>query len=709
MSLKTSSSDKLFSKAIIKADLKNHWAWPVVAGVLMLFNMFIVLDSGSITNYFDRTIYSTEWLYMVERLLNEYIFTFFIVIVFSMLLAAKLFFYLDKVNSVSCMHGFPFTRKKLFFSHILSGGILVMIPSVIITVIMMIAGFVLPKSLLRVDVCLMFLAAYAIYAFIAFAITVFTMTVSGNVIVSLAYSACIVILPIWVTSYVEFMCETNLYGYVSGGLVEQVFENLYLIPALLFPWKFTIYIILALALLVASYFIYKVRPLENCEEVMAFRKLRWFFIVLAGFVLGMISYSFFSGMFDTESVLWMLPLGLVGTIVASMFARKSISLKGSLKYVVLYVLVAFIAEAGFEFDLFGYERFVPPASAVESVYVDYDGRSFYHYEYDTEMPDYRITDPEEIELARKLHKAYVSEKGNSYSYDRYDMYRNNYIIFEYHLKNGMKVSRRYNDLSAENFDEYLLPLLNTETMKASKYPVNDGVEKELLSITVYDNRIDIPATTYTQKAEVEKLYDAIKRDVERNSYTELYDSGALHITVDFYVPGTRTYDGSVPKTFKEKVDACGSFTVRINRNFTETLKVLEEIGYEVHNSEALEKIDRVSIGVTGYDKYIDINEEHTTKDIVGSMLGYYPEDSAAYERVENAITVTDKKDVEDFYKLCGTGFVDDINAQDAENYVDCTIIFFAENDEKGVDTNVFSTSTQLVVEKLPLHLQKYFR
>ncbi len=711
MSLKTSSSNKFFSKALIKADLKNHWAWPLIAGVLMLFNLFTVLDSNYILYYFDRIKQPYTWLDMAERLFSEYYFTFFAGIVFSILLGAKLFFYLDKVNSVSCMHGMPFTRKKLFFSHIISGGILVMMPAVFITLAMALLKILLPQSIFRIDICLAFLLAYAVYCFIAFAISAFTMTVSGNVLVSLAYCGCIIALPISVVSFVEYLCETQIYGYVSGGFVEKVFEYLYLIPSSLYPFKFFIYIILGTALFAAAYFIYKLRPLENCEEVMAFRKFRWLFIALVGFILGMISYIFFVDMLNAESVLWMLPLGLVGTVAASMFARKSVSLKGSFKYIGAYVLIALVCSLGLEYDLFGYERRIPAASSIESVYVDYHSRNYYYYEYDREMPDYHITEPDEIELVRQLHKAYLTEKGNYYTGNRsYDssMYRDDDVSLVYKLKNGMTVKRRYYNLSAENFDNYFKPVLDTYTMKTEKYPIIDGVEKEILNITVYDNRIYTPAVTYTDTEKLAKLCDALKYDINNNSYSELYESGALSLSIEFYVPGSKQYSGTLPANVEEKYKVASSQSVRINQNFKETLRVLEEIGYEVHSEKEIERIEKLTIAMLEDYEKINFEYEHTTKDIVGSVLGYYPESSAAYTETKT-VTVTDKNDIREFYKLCGTGFLTDMNSENERKVLECEFIFTDSKYEVIDGDTVFAMGAELVVEDLPENLQKYFK
>jgi ABC-2 type transport system permease protein len=713
MNLKTSSSEKLFSKAIIKADLKNHWGWPVIAGVLMLFNLFTLLDSSYLMSYFERVDTDVRWTVMAEQLLNYYYFTFFVGIAFAILLGAKLFFYLDKVNSVSCMHGMPFTRKKLFFSHLASGAILILLPAAFITAAMILLKAALPYSIFRIDICLAFLLVYAVYAFIAFAISVFTMTISGNVVISLAYCGCIVALPISIVAFIEFLCEEQLYGYVSGGIVEKVFEYLYILPHDILPGKLFIYIIVGTMLFVAAYFIYKIRPLENCEEVMAFRKTRWLFIALVGLVLGMISYCFFVGILNAESILFMLPLGLVGTIAANMFAAKSLSLKGSFKYAGAYVLLVLICAGGFQYDLFGYERRVPSSAAIDSVYVEYDSRNFYYYEYEGKMPDYYITDPDEIELVRDLHKAYVSERGNTYTYKNYNnaMYRNDDAMIVYKLKNGMTMKRRYKYLSVENFDKYLSPVLNTEIMKSRKYPVNDGVEKEILSITMYDNRIKIPAVTYTKTEDVEKLYAAVKKDVENCSYSELFGSGALHLTIEFYVPGSRHHGGELPQNTSEKYTVNSSFSVRINNNFKETLRALEEIGYEIDLREDIEKIDKLTIEAYETQKYLNYaaGYEYATKDLVGSVLGYYPEDSMAYERGNVQITITDKEDIEAFYKLCGTGFIDDMTVSEEINVRECVFVFREIDEETGAENVIYDCGEELIVEKLPENLRKYFR
>lgn len=709
MSSKTSSSDKLFSKAIIKADLRNHWAWPVIAGVLMLFNLFTTLNSYSVIKYFERVKPPYSWLDMVERLLSEYYFTLFLGIAFSFLLGAKLFFYLDKINSVSCMHGMPFTRKKLFLSHVLSGGILVMSPAVVITVLMMLLKIALPDSLFRIDICLMFLAGYAVYTFIAFAISAFTMTVSGNVIVSLGYSVCIVVLPISVVSFVEYLFETQIYGYVSGGFVEKVVDYLYLLPYNLFPWRFIIYIILGIGLYIAAYFVYKVRPLENCEEVMAFRKFRWFFIALVGFVLGMISYVFFVDMLGGESILWMLPLGLVGTVAASMFARKSLSLKGSVKYVVIYVLLALMCSACLKFDLTGYERRIPSASSVESVYIDYSNRNYYYYEYANGKPDYLITDPDEIELVRQLHKAYVSEKGNSYNRISYNgnIYRNDDLSIEYKLKNGLTLKRRYYNLSGENFDKYFKPVLDTRVMKSQKYPLVDDIEKEILNITVYDNRIDTPAVTYTTKTELKKLEDALIYDIEHNSYSEMNGRGALSLSIEYYVPGSKQYGGAYPTNTKEKYEIASNFNVQINENFTRTLAALEEIGYEINNKEEMAKIDKLAIYISEYEEYLKLEpysiDDYTLASLVTEAAA---ERAEAYERGERKIVVTDKNDIDEFYKLCGTGFISDIDWEDEHKVIECVLVFY-NND--GEEKAIYDTGTAILVKALPANLQKYFK
>ena len=175
MNSKTSLFDKFFSKAL----LKNHWVWMVVASAMVIINVLILPSSFVYTKTFSVFIMHMS-------------FSLFVAGMFGFFIGTKLFMYLDKVNSVSCMHGLPFSRRKLYLSHLLAGEIITLVPGVIAFLMLLITSpgndMITPLSAAG------FLAMYAIYSLIAFSISVFSMTVCGNVVVSMLFSCAIAVI-----------------------------------------------------------------------------------------------------------------------------------------------------------------------------------------------------------------------------------------------------------------------------------------------------------------------------------------------------------------------------------------------------------------------------------------------------------------------------------------------------------------------------------
>ena len=156
MNSKTSLFERFFSKAVIKSDLRNHWPWPVAASVLLFFNLLGAINSGTYVNSLAN----------YSLFINRFFFSFFVSCVYGFLIGTKLFMYLDKMNSVSCIHGLPFSRKKLYLSHILSGFILFALPAVFITASMFILGVPFERTLFTPGNCAAFLGIYLIYSII---------------------------------------------------------------------------------------------------------------------------------------------------------------------------------------------------------------------------------------------------------------------------------------------------------------------------------------------------------------------------------------------------------------------------------------------------------------------------------------------------------------------------------------------------------------
>lgn len=575
MNSKTSWYDKFFSKAIIRADIRNNWVWSAVMTVIF------VLNTMSVPSTFDEYYSSSH-----TTLQNFFVVPLFFAILYALFLGARVFSYLNKPNSVSNMHGLPFSRGLLYRSHLASGMILICFPILVTNLIMMMLSS--SCAVLSGRNILILLATYIIYTFLSFAISAFSMTVCGNVVVSTLFSCTIAVMPAALLTFIYTICEMNFYGFSTdgGGIFASILEFLYIIPQDLFPWNFLTYVVFAAVFFVGGYFVYRIRPLENCEEVVAFKKLRWLFIYTVGIVCGMVSYMFFLSVFEVQALVGMLPLGIIGVVVSTMIAKKSANLKGTLRHVLIFTLFICLASASVSFDIIGFEKKVPKVSDVKYVEIGYA-----RHVVGQGTPDNKVERPEDIEKIITLHKAYIAGE-NSRDEDR--EYAG--FTFEYHLKNGSTLVRRYNYLRGEDADKYLLDVYNIDEYKKKEFTIADDIEKEILSVLITDTGI-FDYSAYFTDDDALKLYEAVVSDINRLSYDKLCANGTLRLRFNYYEPEK---DALKPVTIEEKEKYSRYATVYIGEHFTQTLKVLEELGVPEETGD-IEKVSAVV--VNREDKY----------------------------------------------------------------------------------------------------------
>ena len=128
------SKTSCFNATIIKSDLKRLW-WASALSTLLMF-LAVVIPTMDATGRYSGYYPDRTEIWRIERIQNSFrdysYFGMFIGMGVALVLSAMLFNYLNKVNSVSCIHGLPLERKTLYFSHLTSGVILTVIPIVAI-------------------------------------------------------------------------------------------------------------------------------------------------------------------------------------------------------------------------------------------------------------------------------------------------------------------------------------------------------------------------------------------------------------------------------------------------------------------------------------------------------------------------------------------------------------------------------------------------
>jgi len=603
MNLKTS----LFNKMIIKSDLKRHW-WVSVLNTLAILIFGIYSQFGRYLLHDGyRYMPKVETTFWGSRMYGVLAICIPIIIAFCGFTAIMISLYLNSSNTVSFMHGLPLKRGTHYASHFLSGLILVISPAVLNAVILFFLRFnPILSQYIEVSHIFKWLYCYTVYALVVYSGTTFVTLLTGNAFAAIGVTGGIALLPLVLAGFISVFFEQNLYGYYDEGIMRWI-EYVYLNPKMFFGWEVLIYVVLILALVIGTYFIYKKRHLENHGEVIAFPKLKPVFIYGVAVVAGFLGYLYCSAVTADASMWWILPFGLLGIIIAFMLSKKAFTLKGSLKPILIYTACFLVLFVVIKFDLTGFERRVPDISDIDGVtivhrdryengeytYIDSIGRVKYEENYYPIM-----TKKEDIQNMIDFHKFLIENR-----YDRKSNDAGMTIPIIYKLSNGRELIREY-PVAYTSAVEYRKKLFETKEMKAYDFHITDGTKKEITNISVIDTRLK------TEKYEVyendkkllNKLTEAFKKDVENLKYEDNYKRNRFvsdpltYLTFKFIKP-LEAPEG-IELTEEQKNMGTRTETYSINENFVNTMQVLNEIGYF---DNLPQKEDIKGVGLSFYD------------------------------------------------------------------------------------------------------------
>lgn len=595
------SKISLFSKALVKSDIKRYW-W--VSAIYMVLTALFILpnavmkDIGDVYSRFDSD--------------NGGLALFF-----AFVLGGLLFSYLHRVNSVSFMNSIPVSRTTQYLSHILSGFILLIIP---ITVTSLVIFFEELHYGSGIQFCYKYFYTCLLYSACAFMLTTFTSVLSGNLISTYVFGGGFVALPYFILSMANEIFSKNVYGFVDYD--EGIMQYIYIMGIdEMWAKRSVIYIAIALALFVISLVLYKLRNMENYGEVVAFKPLKPILMYFVAVCFGLFGYDslYYIHNRSLNFTLGVLPLGVVALIAVFMLNQKSFSFKGILKPIVIFAVCMGIVNVIFAFDLTGYEKRIPDENNVVSI----DAFSGYYANCYATSRDYGapiyddinkgiLTDKKDIDTITKLHK-YLVQRGavndNSIS-----------IKITYTLKNNKKLSRNY----LLNYNE-MKDIYSIDNYKKVIYPIANDNKKEMDYVELSDSRSLSPSIRL-YNIDINKLYDVVKKDVIKLTPEDLsaidfgIDSDS-HLDIHFteYV----NYKG---KTYKYDI----SQNIPLNSCFKDVIDYLQQQGY-TSNYVPIDSINSLDIDYSALD---DQNDDYTDAETAVSELD-----------TKNNVQISDKNDI----------------------------------------------------------------
>lgn len=548
-----------FNKGIYLSTVKRFFVGSILYLLILLMGIFVI------TNGFGD-----------EEVYNHYFFDFFtqmstlLAMGVSVVVAMIVYKFVHSKKNAVFTHSLPITRKANYISTVAAAFTLMGLPVVISTFVLM---CVTGKAVL--SIASMIVPLFTLFVMFAFSTVAAFLTGSAWAVLVLS------ILFHTVLGLVGVFCESIMNCFVFGynGYLDSLSGTLFnfSVPVLLMNIASdnvarkqvlilaAILAIVAIALYVAAYFLYKYRKMEKCEDVAAFKVLNPIFKYFVALMVTLAGFSIFNYMIEMHLatlVIIMIITSLIGYFGMEMLLKKKANVfkESFVGYVVfaaaMCVFFGFVSGT----SLFGYETYVPNVDDVKSAICN----SEYYVERESQ-----VTDKETIELILNTHAKIIDEKRRVFDD------RSGWVIqFVYELNNGKEVTRMY----CVDYDE------RNEIMS---YLYENEDFKEHLEMIFLIDEDSIASVRYSGKTIAAKarkeLFEAVKEDIRNLSYDDIY-------TANYY------YDGIDIAYVTDEKDSYTRYEyIDLNSNYENTIALLKELGFDFEEVEAAEERATTSV------------------------------------------------------------------------------------------------------------------
>ena len=461
------SKTSFFNKTLFFKSMARFWPvwgsyfaiWLIILPVMLLANSYSLANDPIDASYTLYT-YATLGGVIMGAIYG----------VFSAMGAWSFLYNSRSTHGFACL---PVTREGQFISTALSGIAPIYASNVVIFLLALLieTGY----GALHLPSLLTWLAVVSlIYLFFFGFATLCALTTGGLVILPLVYGV-LNFVAVGVEALLRAVFSQFVYGmenafYSWGGLTTRYFSPVVgyfttlgydaqyieladgrheLTGYVFYGWGTVLaYAVVGLVMLAAALFLLKKRRMETAGDVVAVRPLkpvfRWCMALGVGLCFACLMYAIIfnyrNGSRDTAflaMLIFLLIGAAIGWIIAEMLIKKSFRVfRKNTHWAGLGAcgLVIVAAMLGMRFDLFGYERRVPDADSVESVYIYGNGETAI------------FTTPEGIAAAEAFHRQVIDNKAwNEQYHNSYYWARLDYVVLRvnYTLSGGGSLARRY--------------------------------------------------------------------------------------------------------------------------------------------------------------------------------------------------------------------------------------------------------------------------
>lgn len=418
---------------IIKENFKRFWPVAAIGFFIWFLSMPFILIAGD--NYFPGTI--------SDMMSHTNFATFSMDLAIPISMAILCFSYLHRGNSAGVMHSMPCTRMSLYVSSWISGFVLTVVPVILTAAVLLVIKRPVIENghdLFTAAAIMKWLAEEIVVSLFVYSVAVLAGMVAGNTVLhGLTALAFNFLLPVLYAIYMAFG-DLYLYGVdfeSMGAPIKNLSPYIMLITSRNLPAdKSVMFIVVSIAVTIAGYLLYRVRPLERTGDSYVFKAATWIIGVLIIYIFGCLS----GFLFHYELGITSYGIGiLLGWGIGQMIVNKTTKIFR--KDCLAAGLAGIIAIAGiigcFKADILGYEDYLPKASEVSQISFDCSKLNF-----NLVKEGRYFTEESDLEDIIGFHKELLDNKKSlKQSLETGFEGESCYVNIKYKLKNGKEVSR----------------------------------------------------------------------------------------------------------------------------------------------------------------------------------------------------------------------------------------------------------------------------
>lgn len=537
------SKTSCFNKTIFKKNITHFWPiWLMILLWNLFFLPFMIYNSSmryqAINDVSAKELAiwrANDILSLVQVFMNP-----IPIFVFSVIAVMAVFSYLYNGRSANAIHSLPVTRKELFITNFISGFLFLAVPEAVGFLIGILVGALCGYT--SMNYLLMGLLFALGLSFFFYSFTVCIAMFTGQLLAVPIFSLIINFLYVGFKRILIFLMEFISYG-LTGNFSDGNFNVLsplyylsnavgvnygddssgeYMADAGFYGHKEVIcYAIVAVVMIAAAYFIYKIRDMETAGSLISIPWIcpvfRWGAAFCGGMFFSVIFCSIFSWNSNRSAFIMALLsavfFGVVFFFGAQMFLEKGFRVfqkKRILECGAFFAVMAILI-IGIECDVLGIEKKIPDASDVKMAFIS---------------ANYAVggSDSESVEQVREIHRQIVDSKKEFEEYADHNDGESYFVMVRYALKDGSILERSYQIPSKEEMllDEATVIGKVVKMSLAPKSYLNylfginyENVEVRGCEMSAYgEDSYDMP------KNAVQEVYEAVIKDVEEGNFKE---------------------------------------------------------------------------------------------------------------------------------------------------------------------------------------------